>query len=154
MTQTCTDFADVNYGLVHWIGDVIKTAGIKVTVQPFKARNGRLTKRGMVAGFSYSPRLGTAGPGRTLNIYLANLSFDFGEPIKRLTLYIENHGDFSNLIVNTERKTFQTAAELHGAVIGGVRLEHSAGWLKLEGQINEFIVGGRNVEIESLCWEN
>jgi hypothetical protein len=146
----------LSLGTTYHVGDTFVDAGAVITAHPFVWSNG--TPFG--GGFTRVENTGLAGgSGREVQVNNINLAFDFGQPLMGLSLDFGEYGGNLNIEINGDFRNFQNFADIHGLVIGGVKVVvangfgNDKGHLGLTGLIHTFSVGGQELWLDDVCPE-
>ena len=131
----------------------------------FLSANGHSTDR----GFARITRAGRAGgSGREVRVSNITLCFsaNFGQVLTYISFAFGEYGGNLNLMVGREFVNFQNFQDLHGSIIGGVKVNvisggtgHALGKVEFIGTINDqrwwghLAIGGQELWIDDLCWE-
>ena len=100
------------------------------------------------------------GTGQELAVNNVNLNFDFGRPVRSISLLFGEYGGNLNIEINGDFRNFDNFTDIDGAIIGGVQVSvingfgNDAGRLELEGVISSFSVGGQELWIDEVCVED
>jgi len=101
------------------------------------------------------------GSGNDLNARNVNLRFLFDYPVVRITLKFGELGGNNNIQVNDDFKNVQDLVSLNGTTVGGAQVTVNAiqqgnnwyGKMTLDGNINNFSIGGQELYIDDVCRE-
>lgn len=152
----CVRFSDLTPTTKYHVGDVITSTGREIEVEQFQWGNSTWTSSGFaeVDTQNYSK-----GSGNDLNANNVNLHFLFDYPVNEITLQFGDLGGNSNIKVNDDFRNVPDIMNLNGAMIGGVQvtinaIQQGANWygkMTLDGNINEFVIGGQELWIDNIC---
>jgi hypothetical protein len=151
----CVGFEGLTLGTTYHVGDSFVDAGVLITAQPFVWSSGTPTSN----GYAQVGNAGLAGgSGLEMQVNNINLAFDFGQPLLYgLSLDFGEYGGNLNIDVNGDFRNFENFVDIHGLVIGGVKvivvngLGNDTGRLFLFGPIQSFFVGGQELWIDDVC---
>jgi len=150
----CIDFEDLGLGTTYnCCGVSFHPPGYTVKTKDFQYSDGTWTNN----GYAKVDNAGKAGgSGQDMQVNNINLDFNFGGPVKSLTLYYGEYGGNLNIDINGDFKNFNDFTDIHGTTIGGVSvsvttLGHDMGKLKLLGNTTVFIIGGQELWIDNVC---
>ncbi len=94
------------------------------------------------------------GSGQEIFTTYGFFAFDFGLPLDGLTLRY-NQGTFATpnatLEINGKQWSGGLLDSADGITLGGVKVAAGDGFLKLDGTINSFMIGGSNLAIDDVC---
>jgi hypothetical protein len=108
------------------------------------------------------------GTGREVRVNNINLCFgaNFGQVLKHIKFAFGEYGGNLNLMINRQFVNFQNFKEIHGQIIGGVKVNivrggtgNDSGEIELIGTINDqrwwghLAIGGQELLIDNFCWE-
>ena len=155
-TPVCVDFEDLTLAATYYVGDSFVDSGVVVAGRPFFWSNGTATPDGYA-------RVGNAGlaggSGLEMQVNNINLYFEFGGPLTGLSFRFGEYGGNLNIDVNGDFRNFENFADLNGLTIGGANVlvvnghGQDMGWLRLDGVVHSFIVGGQELFIDDVCPE-
>ena len=155
-TPVCVDFEDLALGASYGVGDTFVDSGAVVSGQAFIWSDGTAFAGGAVqvenGGLA-------GGSGYELAVNNINLDFDFGAPLTGLSFRFGEYGGNLNIDVNGDFVNFDNFADIDGAMIGGVDvtvtngLGNDMGWVRLDGAIHSFSVGGQELWLDDVCPE-
>lgn len=102
------------------------------------------------------------GSGLDINANNVNLNFRLDYPVNKITLRFGDYGGNSNIRINTEFRNVGDLLSLNNSTIAGVDLTFTAGqsganWigqLTLVGDMTDFAIGGQELWVDDICWEN
>ncbi len=150
----CVKFDPLPLGTVYHVGDVFADCA-RITVLSFTWTSMGTTTAGY-ARVVASAKAG--GSGHELAVNNVNLGFDFGQPLKGLTLKFGEYGGNLNIEVNGDFRNFENFKDIDGKVIGGVHVSvpvggygNDKGVLKLEGEIDTLVIGGQELFLDDIC---
>jgi hypothetical protein len=153
----CLPFESLPSGATYLVGDSFTELGATVEVKEFTWSNGIVYAGGQAMVGSGGLAGGT---GQELAVNNVNLDFDFGNPAKTISLLFGEYGGNLNMNVNGDFRNFDNFADLNGLVVGGAQvtvingLGNDQGRLELEGIITSFSIGGQELWIDEVCWED
>lgn len=152
----CMQFSDVNVGDTYQVGDSFVDKNTTVEVEQFQWSNGNWSQDGFakVTNSNY-----TSGSGNEMNTNNTNLHFLFDYPREKITLLFADLGGNSNIEVNGNFQNVNGIELLDGTTVGGVSITVDAvtngnnwvGKLELEGNIEDFKIGGQELWIDKVC---
>jgi hypothetical protein len=156
--STCVEFEPFDLGSTFPTGSSFAEAGFTMTMRPFVFSSGEPTS----AGFGQIDSGGQAGgAGQDLRLNNANVAFDWGRTVNRVSCRVGEYGGNINLEVNGESWNFQDFSALPGSTLGGVAVTASVddvtapngerGSIDLTGPIDSFSVGGQELWIDDVC---
>ena len=155
-TPVCVDFEDLTLGASYGVGDTFVDSGAVVTGRAFVWSDGTTFS----GGFTQVGNGGLAGgSGYELAVNNINLEFDFGAPLTGLSFRFGEYGGNLNVDVNGEFVNFENFADIDGLTIGGAAvsvvngLGNDMGWVRLDGPIHSFFVGGQELWLDDVCPE-
>jgi len=155
-TPVCVDFEGLTLGDSYGVGASFVDSGALVTGHPFVWSDGTPFSGGSVL----VQNVGLAGgSGNELAVNNINLEFDFGAPLTGLSFRFGEYGGNLNIEVNGDFVNFDNFADIHGATIGGVDvsvingLGNDMGWVRLDGTVHSFLVGGQELWLDDVCPE-
>jgi len=152
----CLRFSDQASDAVFNVGDTITTSGTDIAVEQFQYADGTWTSAG-------SARVDTSqysgGSGKDLNARNVNLRFMFDYPVDKITLKFGELGGNNNIKVNDNFRNVQDLVSLNGNTIGGAQVTVSAvqqgnnwyGDMSIEGDIDNFVIGGQELWLDDIC---
>lgn len=150
----CIDFEQQTSGTVFHVGNTFIDSGVTIEIQAFQWHSGQWTNTGRA-------RIDNRQLAGHLNQDIAagntNLSFDFGSPKERLSIYFGEYGGNLNIKINGDFRNFSNFSEINGATLGGVSISvingfgNDKGLLRLIGTINSFVIGGQELYIDHVC---
>ncbi len=150
----CVEYESLPLDASYSVGDTFFDQIANHTVRPFVWSDGTVFSGGSVNVVDG----GQAGHlGQELNINNANVEFDFGSPVKNLSLRFGEYGGNLNIRINGDFANFNLMKDIDGATIGGVQVTvfggsgNDRGVLILEGTINDFAIGGQEFFIDHVC---
>ncbi len=151
----CLDFDDLALGSSYSVPNTFTSGGATIQTHGFEWGNGGTT----TGGFAEVYNGGLAGgPGNELMVNNINLAFDFGSSIDGLKLQFGEYGGNLNIEINGGFRNFDDFQDIHGATIGGVAVSvptggfgNDTGTLELSGEITDFIIGGQELFIDTVC---
>jgi hypothetical protein len=150
----CVDFEDLTASTTYNVGDTFVDSGVTIQVDPFVWSNGTVYS----GGFAQVGSTGLAGgSGLELQVNNVNLTFDFGQSLKGLSLDFGEYGGNLNIEINGDFRNFNNFADINGLVIGDAQvvvlngLGNDTGRLYLFGTIDSFAVGGQELWIDNIC---
>ena len=149
----CVDFDRLTPGTIYTVGNIFLAEGITVTAQPFQWAGGVWTS----GGFSRVETFQLAGGSKwDLQVNNINLDFTIPMPINGMNFRYGEYGGNLNLEVNGAFLNFNDFIDLHGTSLGGATITVIAdpsglGWVRLDGVITQFTVGGQELWIDDLC---
>lgn len=120
-------------------------------------------------GFAQVDNGGRAGgTGNEVQINNINLSFgaNMGQVLRRIKFSFGEYGGNLNIIINGQLINFSNFKEIHGQLIGGVRVNvisggdgNDTGEIEFYGTIKDqrwwghISIGGQELWIDDFCWE-
>jgi hypothetical protein len=146
-------FDDLTAGTVYLVGDTFMTSGQTVDVKPFQWSGGLWSNQGEVIVDSAN-RAGGSG----LDLQCRNASVHFNAPpLDYAELLYGEYGGNVNLAVNGDFRNVNDLTDLDGAVVGGVAVTVlpggagvlGQGVLRLEGPINDLVIGGQELWLDN-----
>ncbi len=152
----CVRFTDQAAGTVFHVGDTITTSGTDIAVDQFQYGNNNWTSDG-------SARVDTnqysGGSGKDLNARNVNLRFMFDYPVDKITLKFGELGGNNNIKVNDDFRNVPDLVSLNGNTIGNAHVTVTAaqqgnnwyGDMVIEGDINNFVIGGQELWLDDIC---
>jgi hypothetical protein len=121
------------------------------------------------AGYARISNRGHAGgSGHEVTINNISLCFgtNFGQVLKRIRFKFGEYGGNLNLMINRQFVNFANFKDIHGQVIGGVKVNvlsggsgNDSGEVELVGTIRDqrwwghLAIGGQELWIDDFCWE-
>ena len=155
-TPECVDFEDLALATQYHVGDSFIDSGVVVHARDFLASGGMV----ITTGFAQVGNAGLAnGSGHELAVNNINLSFDFGQPLTGLSFRFGEYGGNLNIEINGDFRNFNNFANIDGLIIGGVELfvinglGNDTGFVRLDGPIDTFMVGGQELWLDDVCPE-
>ena len=99
------------------------------------------------------------GSGNEINCNNVNLHFLFDYPRGKVTLQFGDLGGNTNLEINGDFQNVSRTYLLDNATVGGVEITIDAvqsgnnwiGTMTLEGEINDFKIGGQELYLDKIC---
>lgn len=153
----CLNFSDQVTGTTYQVGDVITTSGKDIEVKQFQWGNGNWTSSGSayIDNRNYS-----RGSGNDIHANNVNLHFLFDYPVTKITLMFGELGGNINFEVNNNFQNVSDLITLDGTTINGVAVKVNAiqdgnnwyGKITLEGDINNFAIGGQELWLDNVCY--
>ncbi len=152
----CLRFTDLTAGTRYNVGDTITTSRTDIQVEQFQWGNDVWTSDGRA---EVDTRNYSRGSGKDLNSNNANLRFMFSYPLDKITLNFGELGGNNNIKVNDEFQNVQDLISLNSTTVGGVQVTVNAvqqgnnwyGRMILEGNINNFSIGGQELYLDDVC---
>jgi hypothetical protein len=152
----CLRFTDQTPNTTFHVGDIIKTSGTNIVVEKFQWGNGNWTTSGKAV---VDTRNYSTGSGNDLNTNNVNLRFLFSYPVEKISFKFGELGGNNNIKVNNDFKNVQNLVSLNGTTIGGAQVTVNAiqqgnkqyGNMTIEGNINNFSIGGQELWIDDVC---
>lgn len=132
---------------------------------PFIWANGISTTTGFA---QIDKKLLAGGSGLEVTINNINLCFgaNSGQVLKRIKFAFGEYGGNLNLMINRQFVNFANFKDIHGKVIGGVKVKvlsggagNDKGTIEFTGTINDqrwwghLAIGGQELWIDDFCWE-
>lgn len=147
----CADFDDLAEGSSYRVGDVFETQGYTVTCREFFLPDGSMT-----SGEAYvNMASASGGTGLELQLYSVNAEFDFGSQVPCVSFLFAEYGANINMEVNNDFRNVENFADMNGLTVGGcfvtVTNGANAGIVLIQGQINQFKLGGQELAIDEVC---
>jgi len=154
----CLRFSDLTPGATYNVGDMITTSGTDIAVEQFQWGDGNWTSSGSA---KVDTRNYSKGSGNDLTPGNVNLRFLFDYPVDKITLKFGDLGGNSNIKVNDDFRNVPDLVSLNGTMLGGVQVTMNAvqqgsnwyGKMTLDGNINNFSIGGQELYIDDVCHE-
>lgn len=150
----CVEFQDPPLGATFNVGDAFVSEGVLIDVLRFQWDNGQWTYDGIAQIVNNGS---ACHAGQEMGTNNVNLAFNFGAPLSSLSLFYGSYGGNLNIEVNGTFQNFENFLAIHGSNIGGVYVSAPAaqgcGILTLTGTINSFFIGGQELWIDHLCYE-
>ncbi len=157
----CLSFSDLTPGATYNVGDTITTSGTDIAVEQFQWGGGTWTSSGSA---KVDTRNYSHGSGNDMNAGNVNLRFLFDYPVDKITLQFGDLGGNNNIKVNGDFQNVPMNARLvslNGTMLGGVQVtvnaaQQGANWygqMTLDGNINNFSIGGQELWIDDVCRE-
>lgn len=152
----CLRFSDQTPGATYNVGDIITTSSTDIAVEQFEWGDGNWTSSGSA---NVDTRNYSQGSGNDLNARNVNLRFLFDYPVVRITLKFGELGGNNNIQVNDDFKNVQDLVSLNGTTVGGAQVTVNAiqqgnnwyGKMTLDGNINNFSIGGQELYLDDFC---
>lgn len=152
----CLKFTDQTPNTTFHVGDSINTSGTNIVVEKFQWGNGNWTTSGYA---KVDTRNYSKGSGKDLNANNVNLHFLFRYPVEKISFKFGELGGNNNIKVNNDFKNVQNLISLNGTTIGGAQVTVHAiqqgnnqyGSMTIEGNINNFSIGGQELWIDDIC---
>ncbi len=156
MAGCCINFSEQTAGTDYNVGDMITSCDTKIMVEKFQWGNGTWTSDGKAR---VDDRNYAKGSGNDLNTRNVNLNFKYDFPLDEIKFKFGDYGGNSNIKINGDFKNVADFTSLNGTTVGGVRItmdvvQDGANWIgtaKLEGTINEFVIGGQEFWLDDIC---
>jgi hypothetical protein len=150
----CVDFESLSLGTTYNVGAVFFDSRTRVDVRPFTWADGFVDSSGSswVEGGELA-----GGTGNEMRVNKVNLSFNFGVPLRELTLLFGEYGGNLNIQINGVFRNFFDMTELDGTTISGVAISvvngmgNDTGLLQLTGRTSDFAIGGQELWIDDVC---
>ena len=152
----CVRFSDQTPGATYNVGDMITASGTDIAVEQFEWGDGNWTSSGSA---NVDTRNYSQGSGNDLNARNVNLRFLFDYPIDKITLKFGELGGNNNIKVNDDFQNVRDLVSLNGTMLGGVQVTVNAiqqgnnwyGKMTLDGNINNFSIGGQELYLDDVC---
>lgn len=152
----CLRFSDLEAGATYNVGDTITTSGKEIKVEQFQSGTDAWTSSGEAR---VDTRNYSLGSGKDLNSRNVNLRFMFAYPIDKITLKFGELGGNNNIKVNDEFQNVRDLISLNGTTIGSAQVTVNAaqqgnnwyGNMILDGDINNFSIGGQELWLDDVC---
>ena len=156
----CVRFSDLTPTTKYHVGDVITTSGKKIAVEQFDSGGGNWVSSGFA---EVDTNNNSQGSGNDMNANNVNLRFLFDYPVDKITLKFGEFGGNNNIKVNNDFRNLPVSStgfvSLNGTMLGGVQVAVNAvpqgnnwlGTMTLEGNINDFSIGGQELWIDDIC---
>lgn len=132
---------------------------------PFVWSNNISTNNGF-ARISQAGRAGGSGREVTVNNLALCFGANFGQILKRIRFSFGEYGGNLNLMLNRQFVNFGNFQQIHGQVIGGVKVKvlsggagNDMGKIEFTGKITDqrwwghLAIGGQELWIDDFCWE-
>jgi len=156
LSGCCLRYSDLTPGATYNVGDTINTSGTDIVVEQFQWSNGTWTSTGTA---KVDTRNYAQGSGKDLNANNVNLNFQLDYPIDKITFKFGELGGNNNIRVNGDFQNLPNLVNLNGTMIGGVPVTINAnqqgnnwyGEMILEGNINDFSIGGQELWLDDFC---
>lgn len=152
----CLRFSDLTPNATYNVGDIITASGTDIAVEQFDWGDGNWTSTGSanVSTSNYSQ-----GSGNDLNANNVNLRFLFDYPVDKITLKFGELGGNNNIKVNDDFQNVPDLVSLNGTMLGGVQVTVNAiqqgnnwyGQMTLDGNIDNFSIGGQELYLDDVC---
>ena len=158
LSGCCAKFTDLTPGDTYHVGDTITTSQAEIVVEQFQGSDGTWTNTGTAR---VDDRNYARGSGNDLNARDVNLNFQFDYPIDKISLKFGELGGNNNIRVNGVFQNVGNLISLNGNSIAGIQITVNAnqegnnwyGTLELNGNINEFVIGGQELWLDDVCPE-
>jgi hypothetical protein len=153
----CLQFEGLPSGQIYLVGDTFFELAVQVEVAEFTWSNGIVYAGGQAQVVSTGL---AGGAGQELAVNNVNLDFNFGNSAKSISLLFGEYGGNLNIEVNGDFRNFANFEELDGLTVGGAQVSvvngfgNDQGRLELTGIITSFSVGGQELWIDEVCWED
>ncbi|MGV7223660.1 MAG: hypothetical protein ACQ9MH_19295 [Nitrospinales bacterium] len=152
----CLRFTDQAPSATYNVGDVITTSRTNIAVEKFQWGNGNWTTSGKAR---IDTRNYSKGSGNDLNAENVNLRFLFDYPVGKITFKFGELGGNNNIRVNNEFRNVQNLVSLNGTTIGSAQVTVNAiqqgnnwhGMMTIDGNINNFSIGGQELYLDDIC---
>lgn len=153
--QNCIHFDNLTPTTRYNAGDMFTSAGIDITVAPFRFADG-------TTGANYAevdfPAMQTAGFLNEMEVNNINLIFDLDDRFdKGLAFQFGEYGGNINIMVNGDYRNIDNFADIDGLTIGGAHIKvfrgfgNDRGRVMIYGEVREFMVGGQELWIDNVC---
>jgi hypothetical protein len=154
-SSSCVGFESLSIGNTYAVGDVFTDSGATIEGKQFYHFGGAPAASGQA---TVGVQGAAGGMGREMWLNNIRLGFDFGPPLDELALRIGELGGTVNIEINGDlRYAVSDLPDLHGTSIGGATvlvLVHPGtghGWLRVQGAITSFSIGGQELAIDEVC---
>ncbi len=149
-TDNCIRFNDLNVGDMYGVGDNFTSDGQLFELRPFQWGNGTMTNGGFAEVDASGFFSGNEMELNNITLW-AELNWEKG-----LSLDFADLGGNVNLAVNGDFRNVGHLMDLHGAMVGGVRVvvrmnSAETGKLFLVGQVDTLRIGGQEFWIDNIC---
>ena len=150
----CVNFETLTLGANYNVGDSFTDAGTTVHFNPFTWSNGNSTSKGFG---SVGNRALAGGAGLEMAVNNINMDFIFPTGLTGLSFLFGEYGGNLNIDINGDFRNFSKFADIHGTIIGGVKvavtngLGNDKGTATLSGTIVSFSIGGQELWIDNVC---
>ncbi len=156
ITGCCIRFSNQTAGTEFNVGAVIASCDTDILVEQFQWGNGTWTSSGtaQIDNHNYAK-----GSGNDLNANNVNLNFQYDFPLDKITFNFGELGGNNNIKINGDFKNIDNLISLNTTTLGNVQITVNAsqngnnwyGEVKLEGTINEFVIGGQELWLDDIC---
>ena len=155
-TGCCIKFSDQTTGTNFNVGAVITSCDTEIMVEQFQWGNGTWTSSGNAR---IDDRNYAKGSGNDLNARNVNLNFQYDHPLDKITFKFGELGGNINIKINGDFQNIADLISLNGNSIGNTQVTINAnqvgnnwyGEARLEGAINEFVIGGQELWLDNIC---
>ncbi len=146
----CVDFDQQAIDNTNYvIGSALTDAEVNISFKAFAFGNGEFTTSGFatLTGDSLNKVISTN------NI---NIEFGFAYPVDAVSFIYVDQGGSENLEINGDLRAVDDLDSLDGEVVGGVNvsvdlLTDTIGFVRLQGSITQFAVGGQEFLLDNVC---
>ncbi len=152
----CIQFEEYTSGTEFNVGDIITSCDTRILVEQFQWQNGTWSSTGTakIHDQNYAK-----GSGNDLNARNVNLNFKYNYPLDKITFKFGELGGNINLKINGDFRNINDLVTLNGNTVGNVSVTINAtqdgnnwyGDARLEGTINEFVIGGQELWLDNIC---